>query len=123
VPSAHGEQTVHLIPQFEYDAGFKEILQSVFAELFARELFGWHTFEKDWPQHRTLKRFREWFTIEFHTIVEDLCGDPIFDDESDHGAQAEEDGRTYSSATVPTSVCEKSSPLYRRGSPSVLARA
>lgn len=81
VPSADGEQTVYLVPQFEDDAEFDEVLRSVFAELFERELFGWHTVEEDWPQNRTLELFREWFTIEYHTVIEDLCSDPILDDE------------------------------------------
>jgi hypothetical protein len=81
VPSADGEQTVYLVPEFEDDDEKEEVLQLVFAEVFERELFGWHTVEDAWPQVRTLEVFREWFSIEFHTVIEDLCDAPIVDDE------------------------------------------
>jgi hypothetical protein len=57
------------------------VLRLVFAGVFENELYGWHTVESDWPQNRTLETFRQWFRIEFHTIVEDLVDGPLLDDE------------------------------------------
>jgi len=44
----------------------------VFAEVFERELFGWHTDEAAWPRNRTYTLFHNWFTPELHSVVEDL---------------------------------------------------
>jgi len=58
------------------------VLKDVFAEVFERELFGWHTDETAWPKNRNLALFREWFDIEIHSVVEDLCDFEIVDDEA-----------------------------------------
>ena len=80
LPNAKGEQTVYLIPQFDDDDEAQRVLGRVFAEVFERELFGWHTDEAAWPQKRTLTLFREWFTVELHSVVEDLCDYELVDD-------------------------------------------
>jgi len=81
VPNVEGEQTVYLIPQFDDDNEAQKVLGRVFAEVFERELFGWHTDEAAWPQNRTLALFRKWFTIELHSVLEDLCDYELVDDE------------------------------------------
>jgi hypothetical protein len=80
-PDPDGEQTVYLVPEFGDAREAKDILESVYAEIFHRTLEGWHTLEADWPKNRTLAMFRKWFRIEMHSVVEDLCADPIEDDE------------------------------------------
>lgn len=82
-PPVEGEQTVYLIPEFETDEDAEQLLGQVFAEVFERELWGWHTDESRWPQNRTLAMFRDWFTIELHSVVEDLCGYEFVDDDDD----------------------------------------
>ena len=59
----------------------REILEDLYLEIFERELEAWHTDESAWPTARTFEVFCEWFDIEMHSIVEDLCGDLITDDE------------------------------------------
>ncbi|WP_284620823.1 hypothetical protein, partial [Aquabacterium humicola] len=86
LPSADGEQTVYLVPEYESEAEQRQVLQEVFAEVFERELFGWHTDESAWPERRTLAMFRKWFVIEMHSTVEDLCASPIEDDDLDDDA-------------------------------------
>jgi hypothetical protein len=81
VPDPEDEQTVYLIPEFESDDEAREILEDVYDEVFERELEGWHTDESAWPQNRTFAMFKEWFDIEFHSVVEDLCAYEIEDDE------------------------------------------
>ena len=51
------------------------------AEIFERELDGWHTDDTAWPKRRTLATFKQWFTIEMHSMVEDLCSDELLDDD------------------------------------------
>lgn len=83
LPDVEGEQTVYLIPDFGTSDEAEEIIEEVYAEIFERELYGWHTIERDWPENRTLETFREWFTIELHSVVEDLCGYEIFEEDDE----------------------------------------
>ncbi|MEM9397275.1 MAG: hypothetical protein AAF991_07330 [Pseudomonadota bacterium] len=80
-PSPDDEQTVYLIPDWGDEVEALEILSNGFGEIFERELDGWCTDESTWPKNRTFAMFREWFIIEFHSVVEDLCAYPIEDDE------------------------------------------
>lgn len=82
LPDAKGEQTVYLVPEFDDDGGAARVLKRVFAEVFERELFGWHTDESAWPPKRTLAMFRDWFDVELHSVVEDLCDIELVDDEA-----------------------------------------
>lgn len=81
VPDPSDERTIYLIPGFEDDEQAWEILEDVYAEVFERELDGWHTDDAAWPKNRDFAMFQEWFEIEFHSVVEDLSGDEIIDDE------------------------------------------
>jgi hypothetical protein len=79
VPDVSGEQTVYLIPEYETDDEAKEILKAIYAEVFENELYGWHTDEAAWPQGRDFEMFLAWFSIELHSVVEDLCADDLVD--------------------------------------------
>lgn len=81
LPNVTGEQTVYLVPEWDDDNGQQRILKKVFAELFERELAGWHTDESRWPRVRNLREFRKWFHIEMHSLIEDLVAGGIHDDE------------------------------------------
>ena len=86
LPNAQGEQTVYLVPEFESESEQRQVLQEVFAEVFERELHGWHTDESAWPKRRTLTMFRQWFAIEMYSVVEDLAAFPIENDDHDDDA-------------------------------------
>ena len=81
VPDPEGEKTGYLIPEFESDRRSLRDFGDVYPEVFERELDGWHTDESAWPQNRTFAMFKEWFDIELHSVVEDLCAYEIEDDE------------------------------------------
>jgi hypothetical protein len=81
VPSADDEQTVYLIPDFDDDDEFESILRVIYAGIFEHQLYGWHTVESAWPKKRSFEIFREWFQIEYHTVIEDLVAGPLLDDE------------------------------------------
>lgn len=83
VPDAGGEQTVYLVPEFESDEDGLRVLKRVYAEIFERELDGWHTDPSAWPQKRDFKTFQQWFSIELHSVVEDVVNDALIDDESE----------------------------------------
>jgi hypothetical protein len=65
--------TAYLVPEIQYDSEQRHMLEWCFELLFEEELEGWHTEPKDWPQNRDLKMFLEWFEVEFHSLVFDLC--------------------------------------------------
>ena len=80
-PEARGDEAVYLIPPFGSPEEAEDIIKQVFPALFERELHAWHTDEADWPQDRDYAIFRKWFTVELHSMVEDLCGHEITDEE------------------------------------------
>ena len=70
------EMTTYLISlEIEDEEAF---LKKKFDDLFIRELEGWHTNKKDWPQKRTYKMFKQWFQVEVSTMVYDLENEPVF---------------------------------------------
>jgi hypothetical protein len=81
LPSVDGEQTIYLIPEYEDEFEALEILSRCYDILFEAELEGWHVDEAAWPRNRTFRMFREWFSIEFHSLVEDICAYPLEDDD------------------------------------------
>ncbi|MFT5391672.1 MAG: hypothetical protein ACI8PT_001867 [Gammaproteobacteria bacterium] len=80
-PDPRGEQTAYLVPQFEDDTEADQVLADAYLEIFESELCGWHTDEDEWPADRSLALFKRWFAVEMHSVVEDLCGYSIEDDE------------------------------------------
>ncbi len=83
VPDPNGEQTVYLIPSYEDDEGAWEILATLHPAIFENELYGWHTDEAAWPEGRDFAMFKEWFAIELHSVVEDLCDFEIVDEDDE----------------------------------------
>lgn len=41
---------------------------------------GWYTTPELWPKVRSLKVFREWFDVEYHTVLIDTVEEPLLDD-------------------------------------------
>ena len=75
--SLNEESTAYLIPEILEDSDQEEFLKTGYDILFAEKLAGWWTDEAVWPQPRDLKMFLNWFEIEFHSLVFDLCDEPI----------------------------------------------
>jgi hypothetical protein len=82
VPDVEGEHTVYLIPEYDDDLHAMEILAQLYQVIFEEELEYWHTDESKWPENRTFEKFKKWFKIEFHSVVEDICDYPVIDDET-----------------------------------------
>lgn len=82
-PTADDERAVYLIPEYDDDVEAMEILSQAYDIIFEAELDAWHTDESAWPKNRTFAMFREWFEVEFHSMVDDLCGYELSDDNLD----------------------------------------
>jgi hypothetical protein len=50
--------------------------------LFEAELEGWYTDPTLWPQERTFRLFQTWFDVECYSVVVDMVGGDIYDDET-----------------------------------------
>ena len=75
--SLNEESTAYLIPEILEDSDQEEFLKTFYDTLFEEQLEGWWTDETAWPQPRDLKMFLNWFEVEFHSLVFDLCDEPI----------------------------------------------
>ena len=82
------DSTAYLIPELWQDSDHQELLESYYDILFDEQLAGWWPDDATWPQKRDLKMFLDWFEVEFHALVIDLCDEPI------HRFQFEEDDLT-----------------------------
>lgn len=51
--------------------------------IFENELHGWDTDDTTWPQGRDFAMFKEWFSIELHSVVKDLCDFEILDEDDE----------------------------------------
>ncbi|HKZ78938.1 MAG TPA: hypothetical protein VJ124_11600, partial [Pyrinomonadaceae bacterium] len=71
------DSIAYLIPELLEDSDQDALLESFFDILFEEQLEGWWTDEAAWPKERNFKMFRDWFEAEFHSLVFDLCGEPI----------------------------------------------
>lgn len=76
------EQTVYLIHQIENRDELDDWIALNYEVLFEMELWQWYTDEELWPNNRTLKLFREWVHVEYHTMVNDVIDAPLLDDEA-----------------------------------------
>jgi hypothetical protein len=74
----HRECTAYLLPEWYDDDELERLIQKHSRFIFENELAGWSTDESTWPRRRGYKTFREWFTIEHHSVVLEL-GDGIIE--------------------------------------------
>ena len=68
---------VYLLPECIGPDEAKKQIEANFDVLFENELVGWYTDESMWPQNRTVGMFRDWFEIEYHSMVTDVLMEPI----------------------------------------------
>lgn len=81
LPDKDGEQTVYLVPEYGSDEDTEEILKEIYQDIFESELHVWSQDEKQWPKKRDLDVFNQWFSVEFHSIIEDLCDYELRDED------------------------------------------
>ena len=76
------EPTVYLLPECENEREVREYLEEVCGQIFEEQLDGWYRVPSSWPSRRDLDAFDRWFEWSFHSMVVDLCDDPLFQEES-----------------------------------------
>ena len=75
------EPTIYLLPQYDTEAEAHEHLRACCSEIFEEQLDGWYRVPSTWPVDRTFGTFSRWFEFSFHSVLFDLCGDPLKHDE------------------------------------------
>src|SRR5712691_11577378 len=66
-----------LLPEFELEEDVQEWVEDNAVWLFEFQLSAWTDDESAWPQVRDLQTFREWFTVDIHSVVVDVSDDDI----------------------------------------------
>ncbi len=81
--SVNDERTVYLIgnEDAESDSTLRDWIERNYKVLFEAELEGWYTDPALWPKNRSLKVFNQWFDVECHTVLIDMVGGSIDDDD------------------------------------------
>jgi hypothetical protein len=69
--------TVILLPEFELEEDIQEWIEDNVSWLFEFQLATWTEDEASWPPARDLKTFREWFTVDIHSVVVVAVDDDI----------------------------------------------
>jgi hypothetical protein len=77
---ANEETSVYLI-EVEDQEELDDWLELNYDILFEEELNGWYSDPALWPQDRSLLLFKEWCSLELHSVVFDTGGSPLEDDE------------------------------------------
>lgn len=66
------DNSVYLLPEYEMDDEREDILADYYDIIFEDQLADWWTDSAIWPKTRDLSTFKEWFDIEFHSLILDL---------------------------------------------------
>ncbi len=69
------DATAYLIPEYGIPDEQSEIIEWCADFVFEHELWSWYTDKDVWPVGRNAEMFREWFDVEFHSLVFDVVGD------------------------------------------------
>jgi hypothetical protein len=75
--------TTLLIPVFEYNEEARSYVHERYEEIFEHELAAISTDPDEWPEEPSLAMFLDWFDVEIHSIVIDMCDEPITDEEDE----------------------------------------
>jgi hypothetical protein len=74
------DPTIYLIPECDSEEDIHEVLRELCEEIFVEQLAGWLTDEATWPQDRSFDVFCRWFGWQHHSMLIDLCDEPLKDE-------------------------------------------
>ena len=76
------EPTIYLLPECNSKEEALERLRKVSEDIFEEQLDGWYRVPSAWPTERGLAELRRWFECSFHSMIIDLCDEPIEHEEA-----------------------------------------
>jgi len=87
-PTSHGitlfdvgrEPTIYLIPECDTDEELAGVLRELCEVIFEEQLAGWYRDTSAWPRDRSFKVFCQWFEYQHHSMLVDLCDEPLIHD-------------------------------------------
>lgn len=74
------EPAIYLLPECGTEEEVREVLEELCEEIFVEQLESWFTDETTWPQDRSFEVFSHWFDFQHHSMLIDLCDDPLIHD-------------------------------------------
>ena len=74
------EPRIYLIPECDTNEEVDEVLRDLCEEIFAEQLDGWYRDPATWPNDRSFDVFCRWFHYCHHSILIDLCEEPLIDE-------------------------------------------
>jgi hypothetical protein len=75
------EPTVYLLPECENQGEARKCLKEVCGQIFEEQLDGWYRVPSWWPNRRERDAFDRWFEWSFHSVVVDLCDEPLLQED------------------------------------------
>lgn len=75
------DPTIYLIPECDRKGDIQKVLRKLCGEIFVEQLAAWWTDEKSWPKDRGFAVFCRWFEWQHHSLLIDLCDEPVRGDE------------------------------------------
>ena len=75
------EPMIYLLPPYDTKEEALSHLEEVCGEIFESQLDGWYRVPSSWPVNRDFDMFKRWFEYRFHSMLVDLCEDPLERDE------------------------------------------
>ena len=74
------EPTIYLIPECDTEDEVHAALMELCEEIFVEQLAAWYTDQGTWPADRSFDAFCLWFEWQHHSLLIDLCEEPLRDD-------------------------------------------
>ncbi len=71
------EATIYLLPEYDTNDEALAHLRNRCGEIFEEELEGWCRLPSAWPADRSFSTFVHWFEYSIHSVLLDLCDDPL----------------------------------------------
>jgi len=71
------EPTIYLLPEWDTEAELEKALREVREEIFCEQLAGWFNDTATWPKDRGFEAFCRWFEYQHHSMLIDLCDEPL----------------------------------------------
>jgi hypothetical protein len=75
------DPTIYMLPPYDTEEEALSHLEEVCGEIFEEQLDGWYRVPSSWPVNRDFDMFQRWFEYRFHSMLVDLCEDPLECDE------------------------------------------
>jgi len=70
------EPTIYLIPECDTDDDVADVLHELCEEIFEEQLAGWYADTSTW-RNQSFDVFCHWFDYQHHSMLVDLCEEPL----------------------------------------------